>query len=64
MANVSLKGIRRSFGSAVVIEHLDLDLAAGECQIGDRVVNRLAPRDRSIAMVFQNYAPYPHKTVA
>ena len=35
----------------------------GEITIGDRVVNDLPPRDRDIAMVFQNYALYPHKTV-
>src|ERR1700761_6800603 len=39
-------------------------VSAGEIRIGDRVVNNLAPRDRDIAMVFQNYALYPHKTVA
>jgi multiple sugar transport system ATP-binding protein len=36
----------------------------GKIKIGGRVVNTLAPRDRDIAMVFQNYALYPHKTVA
>lgn len=35
----------------------------GKVKIGPRVVNNLAPRDRDIAMVFQNYALYPHKTV-
>ncbi len=35
----------------------------GEILIGDRVVNDVAPRDRNIAMVFQNYALYPHMTV-
>ena len=35
----------------------------GEIWIGDRVVNELAPKDRDIAMVFQNYALYPHMTV-
>src|SRR6266540_858675 len=39
------------------------EITAGEIRIGDRVVNELAPRDRDIAMVFQNYALYPHKTV-
>jgi multiple sugar transport system ATP-binding protein len=37
---------------------------AGTIRIGDRVVNDLPPRDRDIAMVFQNYALYPHMTVA
>ncbi len=36
----------------------------GKIRIGKRVVNNLAPKDRDIAMVFQNYALYPHKTVA
>ncbi|HBQ20548.1 MAG: glycerol-3-phosphate ABC transporter ATP-binding protein [Deltaproteobacteria bacterium GWA2_38_16] len=35
----------------------------GEIYIGDRLVNRLDPKDRDIAMVFQNYALYPHYTV-
>ena len=35
----------------------------GEIRVGDRVVNRLAPRDRDIAMVFQDYALYPQKSV-
>jgi multiple sugar transport system ATP-binding protein len=39
-------------------------ITAGQIKIGGRVVNHLAPRDRDIAMVFQNYALYPHKTVA
>jgi multiple sugar transport system ATP-binding protein len=39
------------------------DITAGEIRIGGRVVNDLAPRDRDIAMVFQNYALYPHKSV-
>src|SRR5579863_5933703 len=39
-------------------------ITSGAVKIGGRVVNRLAPKDRDIAMVFQNYALYPHKTVA
>src|SRR6185312_13269385 len=39
-------------------------ITAGEILIGDRVVNDLTPRNRDIAMVFQNYALYPHMTVA
>ena len=38
-------------------------ISAGELRIGDRVVNDLAPKQRGIAMVFQNYALYPHMTV-
>ena len=39
-------------------------IAEGKIKIGARVVNNLSPKDRDIAMVFQNYALYPHKTVA
>jgi multiple sugar transport system ATP-binding protein len=39
------------------------EITAGEIRIEGRVVNDLAPRDRDIAMVFQNYALYPHKNV-
>jgi multiple sugar transport system ATP-binding protein len=39
------------------------EITAGEIRIGDRVVNDLAPRDRDVAMVFQNYALYPHKNI-
>src|SRR6266702_2256953 len=38
-------------------------ISAGELRIGDRVVNDVPPRDRNVAMVFQNYALYPHMTV-
>jgi sn-glycerol 3-phosphate transport system ATP-binding protein len=38
-------------------------ITAGEIAIGDRVVNQLEPKDRDIAMVFQNYALYPHMSV-
>ncbi|HEY2953778.1 MAG TPA: sn-glycerol-3-phosphate ABC transporter ATP-binding protein UgpC [Candidatus Eisenbacteria bacterium] len=38
-------------------------VTGGEIRIGERVVNDVAPRDRDIAMVFQNYALYPHMTV-
>jgi multiple sugar transport system ATP-binding protein len=39
------------------------EISAGTVAIGGRVVNELAPRDRDIAMVFQNYALYPHMTI-
>ena len=38
-------------------------ISAGDVSIGERVVNELEPKDRDIAMVFQNYALYPHMTV-
>lgn len=40
-----------------------IDIDGGTIKIGDKVVNDLDPKDRDIAMVFQNYALYPHKTV-
>ena len=40
------------------------EISAGKLWIGERVVNDVAPKDRDIAMVFQNYALYPHMTVA
>ncbi|HEX4813477.1 MAG TPA: sn-glycerol-3-phosphate ABC transporter ATP-binding protein UgpC [Nonomuraea sp.] len=39
------------------------DISGGEISIGEKVVNHLPPKDRDIAMVFQNYALYPHMTV-
>ena len=39
------------------------EISEGELYIGDRLVNDVAPKDRNIAMVFQNYALYPHMTV-
>ena len=39
------------------------DITSGELWIGDRLVNDVEPKDRDIAMVFQNYALYPHMTV-
>src|SRR3989475_5152499 len=38
-------------------------ISSGEIRIGSRVVNHLEPKDRDIAMVFQNYALYPHMYV-
>src|SRR6266704_4625382 len=38
-------------------------ITSGEIVIGERVVNELEPKDRDIAMVFQNYALYPHMSV-
>jgi multiple sugar transport system ATP-binding protein len=40
------------------------DISGGDISIGSRVVNDVPPKDRDIAMVFQNYALYPHMTVA
>jgi multiple sugar transport system ATP-binding protein len=40
------------------------DISGGTVSIGDRVVNDLTPKERDVAMVFQNYALYPHLTIA
>ena len=40
------------------------EISGGEVSIDDRVVNRVAPKDRDVAMVFQNYALYPHLNVS
>jgi multiple sugar transport system ATP-binding protein len=39
------------------------EISGGELKIGDRIVNEVAPKDRDVAMVFQNYALYPHLNV-
>jgi ABC-type sugar transport system ATPase subunit len=40
------------------------DISSGTLHIGDKLANGIGPKDRDIAMVFQNYALYPHMTVA
>src|SRR5215510_608479 len=40
------------------------NITGGEIRIGERVVNNVPPKERDIAMVFQNYALYPHMTVS
>src|SRR6202453_3080456 len=40
------------------------EISGGTVRIGERAVNDISPKDRDIAMVFQNYALYPHMTVA
>ena len=92
MAQVTVRDLRKSYGSVEVIHGVDVDIADGEfvvlvgpsgcgkstllrmiagleaitegaIRIGERVVNNLPPAERDIAMVFQNYALYPHKKV-
>ena len=92
MAEVSIQGLRKDFGSLEVIHGVDFEIAdgafavlvgpsgcgkstllrmiagleaitSGTIRIAGRVVNNLPPSQRDIAMVFQNYALYPHKTV-
>jgi len=93
MAEITLRGIRKSYGKTEVVHGVDLDISAGELivilgpsgcgkstllrmvagletvtageiGIAGRVVNKLEPRERGCAMVFQNYALYPHMSVA
>jgi sn-glycerol 3-phosphate transport system ATP-binding protein len=93
MADISIRGLRKSYGGAEIMHGIDLDvrdgefvvvlgpsgcgkstllrliagleeISGGEIAISGRVVNRLEPRERGCAMVFQNYALYPHMTVA
>ena len=40
------------------------DINKGEISLGEKIINKLAPRDRNVSMVFQNYALYPHLSVA
>ena len=92
MATVSIRNVRKAFGSTEVLHGVSVEIAdgefvilvgpsgcgkstllrmiaglenitAGEIAIGGRVVNNVAPKERDIAMVFQNYALYPHMTV-
>jgi len=92
MTAVSLRKLRKTYGSVVAVEGIDLEIArgelivllgpsgcgksttlrmvagletisAGELYIDGCDVTTLEPKDRDIAMVFQNYALYPHKTI-
>ena len=92
MANVSIRAVRKRFGSTEVLHGVSVEIedgefvilvgpsgcgkstllrmiagleniSAGEIAIAGRVVNNVAPKERDIAMVFQNYALYPHMTV-
>ena len=93
MAVVTIRDLRKSFGTVEVLHGVSIDIAegefvvlvgpsgcgkstllrmlaglehvtSGEIRIGERVVDDLPPKERDIAMVFQNYALYPHLTVA
>ncbi len=92
MAEVSVRQLRKSYGSTEVIHGIDAhigdcefmvlvgpsgcgkstllrmiagleEVTSGDVMIGERRVNNLSPSERDIAMVFQSYALYPHKTV-
>src|SRR5580704_15557985 len=92
MATVSIRSVRKAFGSHEVLHGVSVEaedgefvilvgpsgcgkstllrmiaglenITRGEIAIDGRVVNDVAPKERNIAMVFQNYALYPHMTV-
>ena len=92
MAEVSIRDVRKAFGTTQILHGVSVEVAdgefavlvgpsgcgkstllrmiaglenvgRGEIAIGGRVVNNVAPKERDIAMVFQNYALYPHMTV-
>jgi multiple sugar transport system ATP-binding protein len=92
MATVSIRNVRKRFGTFEVLHGVSVEIedgefvilvgpsgcgkstllrmiagleniSDGEIAIGGRVVNNVAPKERDIAMVFQNYALYPHMTV-
>jgi len=93
MVAVTLRRVKKNYGSTTVVHGVDLEINAGEfvvilgpsgcgkstllrmiaglegitdgeIAIGEKIVNTLEPRERGCAMVFQNYALYPHMTVA
>ncbi|OYU48236.1 MAG: sugar ABC transporter ATP-binding protein [Rhizobiales bacterium PAR1] len=93
MASVTIRDVRKAFGSVEIVHGVNIDIqdgefvilvgpsgcgkstllrmiagleniTSGEISIGNRVVNNVPPKERDIAMVFQNYALYPHMTVA
>ena len=92
MATVSIRSVRKAFGTTQVLHGVNVEVedgefvilvgpsgcgkstllrmiaglenvGQGEIAIGGRVVNNVSPKERDIAMVFQNYALYPHMTV-
>src|SRR5881409_2149045 len=68
MAQVMMKDLNKKYDEVHAVKDVNLhirdeEFTSGEISIGDRVVNDLPPKDRDIAMVFQNYALYPHMTV-
>ena len=92
MARVTLKGLTKSFGDHLIVDHVDLQVEngellvlvgpsgcgkstvlrliagleepdAGDIEIDGQRINEQEPRSRNVALVFQNYALYPHMTV-
>src|SRR5919205_255314 len=63
MAQVNLRKLVKHYDETPAVRGIDLDITDGDIVIGGEVVNDVPPKDRDIAMVFQNYALYPHMTV-
>src|SRR5215207_10135546 len=63
MAGVTLREVTKTYGDVVAVDRVSLEVDDGEILLGDRAINDLDPKDRDLAMVFQNYALYPNKTV-
>ena len=67
MARITLQGISKTYGQDIVavddIAGLE-EVSSGEIRIDGRLVNEMDPADRDLAVVFQNYALYPHMTVS
>src|SRR6478609_490318 len=63
MAAIVLDHISKLFGEVLAVDDVSLRVEDGEIEIGDDQVTDLEPKQRDIAMVFQNYALYPHMTV-
>src|SRR5919107_650050 len=64
MAEIKLENVTKRFPDGYeAVRDMSLDITDGELMIGGDVVNDREPKDRDIAMVFQNYALYPHMTV-
>src|ERR671939_392992 len=64
MAAIELDHVTKRFpDGTVAVNDVELTVEDGEIMIGGRVVNDVEPPDRDVAMVFQNYALYPHMSV-
>src|SRR6478736_2549974 len=65
MASITLNSVTKRYrDGTLAVRGVDLEIADGEILVDGDVVNDMTPRKRDMAMVFQNYALYPHMTVA
>src|SRR5215207_10554705 len=64
MGRIVLEHVSKEFpGGVQAVRDVSLEIGDGDITIGDRVVTDEKPKDRDVAMVFQNYALYPHMSV-